>query len=165
MSYDSTLRTLYVDIYFRCHQLMSSDKKQNFQKSFVFTPPDYIQNVYKMYPTFQQTFVILYTSYICKWAMAAKYCIQNIYKSLVKCGIHFVYIQSTNSPSQLSCSIPGIIYVLFFSHYVLLFMVYVFTIYFSYLYFSLTLFCITFKKLSNVQVSNNFFKSIFIHIK
>ena len=41
MSYDSTLRALYVDTYFRCHQLMSSDKKQNFQKSFVFTPPDY----------------------------------------------------------------------------------------------------------------------------
>ena len=42
-----------------------------------------IQNVYKMYTTFRQTFVyVLYT---------AKFCIQNVYKNLLKCGIHFVY--------------------------------------------------------------------------
>ena len=49
-----------------------------------------IQNVYKMYNIFQQTFVyILYTT--SKKTTPAKYCTQNVYKSLLTCGIHFVY--------------------------------------------------------------------------
>ena len=50
----------------------------------------YTIGVYKMYATFRQTLVhILYTKI--KRTIPAKFCIQNVYKSLSKCGIHFVY--------------------------------------------------------------------------
>ena len=52
-----------------------------------------IQNVYKIYTTFRQTFVyLLYikSKEICQLNFVYKN-IQNVYKSLWKCGIHFVH--------------------------------------------------------------------------
>ena len=46
-----------------------------------------IQNVYKMYTTFRQTTHFVYKI---ERTMAAKFCMQNVYKSLLKCGIRFV---------------------------------------------------------------------------
>ena len=46
----------------------------------------YIQNVYHISTNFCVHFV-----YKIKRIMADKFCIQNLYKSLSKCGIHFVY--------------------------------------------------------------------------
>ena len=46
-----------------------------------------IQNVYKMYTTFRQTMHFVYKI---ERTMAAKFCMQNVYKSLLKCGICFV---------------------------------------------------------------------------
>ena len=76
--------------------------------------PKCMQNVYEMYTTFRQTFVyILYTKskeicqlnfvyelyatvcrnvgYILYAKILFKFCIQNVYKSLWKYGVHFVY--------------------------------------------------------------------------
>ena len=67
--------------------------------------------VYKLYPTFRQTFVyILYTKCIPNVSIqnvshiSTNFCIQNVYKSLSKCGIHFVYILYTFCIHQLYIS-------------------------------------------------------------
>ena len=49
-----------------------------------------IQNLSKMYTTFWQNFFIHFV-YKIRRTMPAKFCIQNVYKSLSKCGINFVY--------------------------------------------------------------------------
>ena len=49
----------------------------------------YIQNVFHISTNFSIHFV-----YKIIRTMAVKFCIQSVYKSLSKCGIHFVYINS-----------------------------------------------------------------------
>ena len=58
----------------------------------------YTSDLYKMYVKCVQnvshisTDFCIHFGYKIKETMAAKFCIQNVYKSLLKCGIHFVYI-------------------------------------------------------------------------
>ena len=55
----------------------------------------HMQNVYKMYPTYRQTFAYILHANL-KKTVAAKFFIQKVYKGLSKCWItfctHFVYI-------------------------------------------------------------------------
>ena len=55
-----------------------------------------IQNAYKMYIYHTSTSFCIYFVYKIKRTMPAKFCIQNVYKSLLKCEIHFVYILYTS---------------------------------------------------------------------
>ena len=62
--------------------------------------------LYKMYTTFQKTFVYIHFVYKIKRTILTKFCTQNVYKSLLKCGIHFVYILYTRV-----C--PNVVYILY----------------------------------------------------
>ena len=53
---------------------------------------EYIQDVSKLYTTFQQAFVYIFFVYKIKRTMSAKFCMQNVYKNLSKYG----YILYTN---------------------------------------------------------------------
>ena len=59
-----------------------------------------------MYTTFQKTFVYIHFVYKIKRTILTKFCTQNVYKSLLKCGIHCVYILYTRV-----C--PNVVYILY----------------------------------------------------
>ena len=63
-----------------------------------------------MYTTFQQTFVYIHFVYKIKRTILAKFCTQNVYKSLLKCGIHFVYNHFVYILHIRVC--PNVVYIL-----------------------------------------------------